>query len=162
MKCLALLVENVQAIQQFQNFQSDLWICGLFRLASGTGFPLYFKISPEHVSGTMFNEGCKCLKSLPSIWNWFENHKQGAWIVWRETWWSRFLLLIWQPGTWAGYLGIVNLIMYLPVLSGTTLGVCNNTASDASERFQAEEVGSDWTEESPRLDSSLVVNFILI
>lgn len=100
MTCLALLAENVEVVgiwtlfRVSSSFRMSSLICGLFRLASGTGFPLYFKISPEHVSGSMSSEGCKRLRSLPSIWNWAENHEQGATGVWREImWWHSFLLL---------------------------------------------------------------------
>jgi len=41
------------------------------------------------------------------------------------------------------YSGMVNLIMYLPVLAQATLGVCNSTVSAARKRCQAEGVTSD-------------------
>lgn len=161
MKCLApMVVENVEVIGMWHCSgylvisELPVWLMNMriSRLTSGTSFPLYFKISPEHASETMFNEGSKCLKSLPGIWNGFENHEQGPCVAYSEiTWWHSFLLFIWHSGVWAGYLGMVNLIMYLPVLAGNTLGACKSTASAAREKFQAEEVGTNWTEASPGL-----------
>lgn len=51
---------------------------------------------------------------------------------------------------------MVNLILYLPLMSGTTLGACNSTATPARERVWAEEVGTNQPETSPGLGPSQV------
>lgn len=51
---------------------------------------------------------------------------------------------------------MVNLILYLPVMSGNTLGACNSTDSPTRERVWAEEVGSSQPEASPGLGPSQV------